>query len=329
MQASWSGSIVFGMVSVPVQLYKATETHSGPRFHQVHEKDGGRIRLKRFCEVEDAEVPYREIAKGYETDDDEQVVLTSQDMAELPIPSKNIIDVQAFVDADAFDPIQFESAYYVGLGKRSPGKPYALLREALRGQGKVAVAKVTMTTRESLAVLRVVDELLVLHTMLWPDEVRSARGIEPPDEQVHANELRMAHSLMDQMSEGFDVGELHDEYREAVEELIGAKLHGGEEAPRPGPAPASNVVDISELLQRSIDAQKSRGAGGGRAADGAAGDDGAERGPAKKAAKKTAAKKTAPAKKTAAAKKTASAEAAEAAEPAAKKTAKRAPRRAG
>jgi DNA end-binding protein Ku len=322
MQASWSGSIVFGMVSVPVQLYKATETHSGPRFHQVHEKDGGRIRLKRFCEAEDAEVPYREIAKGYETEDDEQIVLTAQDMAELPISSKNIIDVQAFVDADAFDPIQFESAYYVGLGKRSPGKPYALLREALRGEGKVAVAKVTMTTRESLAVLRVVDELLVLHTMLWPDEVRSARGIEPPDEQVHANELRMAHSLMDQMSEGFDIGDLHDQYREAVEELIESKLHGGEEAPRPGPAPASNVVDISELLQRSIDAQKGRGSGG----PGRAGEESAERGTAKKAAaKKTAAKKGAPAKKTAAAKKTAGADASE---PAAKKTAKRSPRRA-
>lgn len=321
MQASWSGSIVFGMVSVPVQLYKATETHSGPRFHQVHEKDGGRIRLKRFCEAEDAEVPYREIAKGYETDEDEQVVLTAQDMAELPIPSKNIIDVQAFVDADAFDPIQFESAYYVGLGKRSPGKPYALLREALREEGKVAVAKVTMTTRESLAVLRVLDELLVLHTMLWPDEVRSARGIEPPADQVHANELRMAHSLMDQMSEGFNVEDLHDEYRDAVEELIESKLHGGEEAPRPGPAPASNVVDISELLQRSIDAQKNRGRGEGDA------DEDAESRPAKKsAAKKTPAKKAAPAKKTAAAKKTANAEDAE---PAAKKTAKRSPRRAG
>lgn len=330
MQASWSGSIVFGMVSVPVQLYKATETHSGPKFHQVHEKDGGRIRLKRFCEVEDAEVPYKEIAKGYETDEDEQVVLTSQDMAELPIPSKNLIDVQAFVDADTFDPIQFESAYYVGLGKRSPGKPYALLREALREDGKVAVAKVTMTTRESLAVLRVVDELLVLHTMLWPDEVRSARGIEPPDEQVHANELRMARSLMEQMSEGFDVDDMHDEYRTAVEELIDAKLHGGEESPRPTPAAPTNVVDITELLQRSIDAQKGRSRGEGGDESGGAGGD---RKPAKKTvAKKTAAKKPAPppakkaaTKKTAAKKTPAKKTAAKKAEP----PAKRAPRQAG
>ncbi|HEX4791678.1 MAG TPA: Ku protein [Actinospica sp.] len=258
MQASWSGSIVFGMVSVPVQLFKATETHAGPRFHQVHEKDGGRIRLKRYCEVEDREVPYREIAKGYETEDDEQLVLTAKDLEALPIPSKNIIDVQAFVDVDTFDPIQYESAYYVGLGKRSPGKPYALLREALREDGKVAVAKVTLTSRESLAVLRVVDDLLVLHTMLWPDEVRPARGIEPPTEKLHANELRMAQSLMEQMSEGFEVDDLHDEYREAVEALIEAKLAGGETETEPRPKAPSNVVDITELLQRSIDAQKAR-----------------------------------------------------------------------
>ena len=258
MQASWSGSIVFGMVSVPVQLFKATETHAGPKFHQVHEADGGRIRLKRYCEVEDKEVPYKEIAKGYQTEDDEQLILTSQDLEALPIPSKNIIDVQAFVDGGTFDPIQYESAYYVGLGKRSPGKPYVLLREALREDGKVAVAKVTLTSRESLAVLRVVDDLLVLHTMLWPDEVRSARGIEPPTEDLHANELRMARSLMDQMSEDFEVADLHDEYRDAVEALIESKLTGGETTAEPRPAPASNVVDITELLQRSIDAQKAR-----------------------------------------------------------------------
>jgi DNA end-binding protein Ku len=313
MQASWSGSIVFGMVSVPVQLFKATETHAGPRFHQVHEKDGGRIRLKRFCETEDKEVPYREIAKGYETEDDEQLILTSKDFEALPIPSKNIIDVQAFVDAGTFDPMQYESAYYVGLGKRSPGKPYALLREAMREDGKVAVAKVTLTSRESLAVLRVVDDLLVLHTMLWPDEVRPARGIEPPaDEKLHANELRMAQSLMQQMSEGFTVADLRDEYREAVEALIEAKLTGGEAAMEPRPKPVSNVVDITELLQRSIDAQKARHGGKGAAAKGGADEEaeaeaeaaGGEEPAA--AAPRTASKKSASARKSAPAKKTAS-----------------------
>jgi DNA end-binding protein Ku len=296
MQASWSGSIVFGMVSVPVQLFKATETHAGPKFHQVHEKDGGRIRLKRFCEVEDKEVPYGEIAKGYETEDEEQLIITSKDLADLPIPSKNSIDVQAFVDTDNFDPIQFESAYYVGLGKRSPAKPYVLLREALREEGKVAVAKVTLTSRESLAVLRVVDDLLVLHTMLWPDEVRPALGIEPPAEQVHANELRMAHSLMDQMSEGFEVASLHDEYREAVEAMVESKLHGGAAA-SPKPAAASNVIDITELLQRSLDAQKARH-------DESTPKPAPKKTAAKAPARKTATSKTAAAKDTGTAKKT-------------------------
>ena len=312
MQASWSGSIVFGMVSVPVKLYKATETHAGPKFHQVHEADGGRVRLKRFCEAEDKEIPYSEIAKGYETDDDQQLIITSKDLADLPIPSKNSIEVQAFVDADTFDPLQFESAYYVGLGDRSPGKPYALLRELMREDEKVAVAKLTLTSRESLAVLRVVGDLLVCHTMLWPDEVRPARGIEPPTETVHANELRMARSLVEEMSKDFEVSNLHDEYRDALDQLIEAKLHG--QAPTSArPVPASNVVDITEILQRSIDAEKSRHSGTSRGStDSTDSTDSTEKPAAKKttarapAAKKTAAaKKATPAKKTATAKKAA------------------------
>ena len=311
MQASWSGSIVFGMVSVPVKLYKATETHAGPKFHQVHESDGGRVRLKRFCEAEDKEIPYGEIAKGYETEDDQQLIITSKDLADLPIPSKNSIEVQAFVDADTFDPLQFESAYYVGLGDRSPGKPYALLRELMREDEKVAVAKVTLTSRESLAVLRVVGDLLVCHTMLWPDEVRPARGIEPPTETVHANELRMARSLVEEMSRDFEVSSLHDEYRDALDQLIEAKLHG-QTAAGPRPVAASNVVDITEILQRSIEAEKSRHSG--RTEMGAETETETETGaetekPAAKRttgrapAKKTATKKAAPAKKTATAKK--------------------------
>jgi DNA end-binding protein Ku len=295
MQASWSGSILFGMVSVPVQLYKATETHAGPKFHQVHEKDGGRIRLKRFCEAEDEEVPYGEIAKGYETEDEEQLILTSKDLADLPIPSKNKIEVSTFVDADTFDPIQFESAYYVGLAKKSPGKPYILLREALREDGKVALAKVTLSSRESLAMLRVNKKLLVLHTMLWPDEVRPAVGIEPPDEEIHPNELRMARSLIEQMSQDFDVTSLHDEYREALEALVESKLHGGTAA-SPKPAAASNVIDITELLQRSIDAQKARH-------DESATKPAAKKTAAKAPARKTAARKTAATKDTGTAKK--------------------------
>lgn len=312
MQASWSGSIVFGLVSVPVQLYKATEPHSGPKFHQVHKPDGGRIKLKRFCDAEDKEVPYSEIAKGYDLGDEQELILTPEDLDSLPIPSKATIEVHGFVPEASIDPMRYEASYYIGLGKRSPGKPYALLREALREEGQIAVAKVTLTTRESLAVLRVVDDLLLLHTILWPDEVRSATGIEPPTEKVHANELRMAKSLMAQMSEEFDPDALHDEYREAMEKLIDAKAHGAAMA-TPRPAAASNVLDIAELLKRSLEAAEHRGAGHGAAEQGG----GTAKATAKRATRrksteepepettkpagrKPEAKKTAPAKKTAA-----------------------------
>ena len=300
MRASWSGSIAVNLFTVPVQLYKATEIHAGPKTYQVHEKDGGRIRYRRVCELEEKEVPYDEIAKGVDIDGDEQVILTADDLEDLPVPSLHLIDVQGFVDADTFDPMQFDQAYYVGLGKRAPDKPYVLLREAMREAGKAAVAKVTLTTKESLALLRVVDDLLVLHTMLWPDEVRRA-DLRAPSETVHANELRMAQSLLEEVTKGFSVDDLHDEYREAMQALVEAKQHG---AKPKAPAPKheeSNVIDITDILSRAIESERSRKQGeGGTPARGPA--------PAKKtAAKKTAAKKTttAPAKKTAA-KKTAS-----------------------
>ena len=288
MRASWSGSITVNLFTVPVQLYKATEPHEGPKTYQVHEKDGGRIRYKRFCELEDAEVPYAEIAKGVETGEEEQVILTSEDLESLPMPSLRVIDVQGFVGADTFDPMQFDQAYYVGLGKRSPDKPYVLLREAMRESGKVAVAKVTLSTKESLAVLRVVDDLMVLHTMLWPDEVRQA-DLRAPDEAVHANELRMAQSLLEEVTKGFKLDDLHDEYRDAMQALVEAKQSGAKpKAPERKPAAESNVIDITDILSRAIESERARKGGGGAE----------EEAPAKK----TAAKKTAaPAKKTAAA----------------------------
>jgi DNA end-binding protein Ku len=283
--SAWTGSISFGLVNVPVQLYKATETHSGPDFHQVHVPDGGRIRLKRFCELEDVEVPLHEISRGL-TVGRREVVLTSADMDTLPLPSRFVIDVQAFVDAGTFDAVQFDQAYYVGLPRRTPGKPYALLREAMRERGQVAVAKVTLTTRESLAVLRVVGDMLVLHTMLWPDEVRSPQGVPTADDEIHSNELKMTISLMHAMSRDFRFEDLHDEYRHALEELVDAKLHG--EQPAEIRRPRRAVVDITKVLAESL-----------AAAEAAHPAHEPEPAPRKQAAKKPApAAKKAPAKKT-------------------------------
>ncbi len=291
MPASWKGAISFGLVTVPVSMSPAVSEHNVP-LHQVHERDGGRVRLKRWCELEDKEIPYREIAKGYQADDEVSVILTDQDLADLPVPTKKTIDVLAFVDQSQIDPVYFAKPYYV-TPEKTGGKPYALLRDAMRESGQVAVTKITLSSRESPAVLRVHEDVLVLQVMVWPDEVRSSAGIAPQEAGVRPQELAMAQSLIQTLSADFTdlAGELRDDYQAALRELVEAKLEG---APAPHEAPrraaGENVIDLMAVLERSVQAAS----GGGRS-----------RAPAA-AAKKTAAKKTTsradepPAKKTAA-----------------------------
>jgi DNA end-binding protein Ku len=262
MRSSWKGAITFGLVSIPVQLFPATEEHN-VHLHQVHEKDGGRIRLKRYCELEEREVPYREIAKAYEAPDGRRAVLTDEDMAELPLPSKKVIDVLAFVDADEIDPLMLNKAYYLQTATASAAKPYVLLREALTEAGKAAVTKITLRTRESLALLRVHDDLLILQTMLWPDEVREPTGLAPEGKvEIRPQELRMATSLMDTLSEDFDFQALHDDYKEALDSLVTARLDGTEPAePDRDSAPPDNVVDLMAALTASVEAANKGHAG--------------------------------------------------------------------
>ncbi|MFG2299896.1 Ku protein [Actinacidiphila glaucinigra] len=300
MRSMWKGAIGFGLVSIPVKLYAATEEH-GVSLHQVHAEDGGRIRMKRFCEKEGKEVPYAEIAKGYEDESGRTVVLTDEDLADLPLPSKKLIDVLAFVDAGDIDPLSLSRAYYVG-AETAAAKPYVLLREALSSSGKAAVTKIALRTRESLALLRVHEDVLVLHTMYWPDEVRAAEGLAPPEKvTVRPQELKMARSLMDTLSEDFDLESMHDEYQHAMDELVAARLEG-EPVPEMAEVTAApdNVVDLMAALQASIDARGGEKAGAKKTASGKtpAKKTAAKKAPAKKtAAKKTAAKKAAPRKK--------------------------------
>ncbi|MFD4396990.1 Ku protein [Kitasatospora sp. NPDC058478] len=312
MQTTWKGTISFGLVSIPVHLYSATQEHDVP-LHQVHAKDGGRVRMKRYCEREEKEVPYAEIAKGYESPDGRTVTLTDEDLADLPLPSKKIIDVLAFVDAGEIDPLMFSKAYYVGVADQAAAKPYALLRDALTASGQIAVTKIALRTRESPAVLRVHDGTLVLQTCIWPDEVRPAAGIAPEgDVTVRPQELKMARSLMDTLSEDFDLAQLHDDYQQALQQVITARLEGVElpHEEEPGEAP-DNVIDLMEALRSSL--KRAKG-GRGHTAGPDAGPDTDEpedeqpatrkRAPAKKptAGKAASAKRTAPAKKTATAK---------------------------
>ncbi|MFI6980324.1 Ku protein [Embleya sp. NPDC050154] len=282
MRSSWKGAITFGLVSIPVQLFPATEEHNVP-LHQVHEKDGGRIRLKRYCELEEREVPYKEIAKAYEAPDGRQAVLTDQDMAKLPLPSKKVIDVLAFVDVDEIDPLMLSKAYYLQTATPAAAKPYVLLREALNKAGKSAVTKITLRTRESLALLRVHDDILILQTMLWPDEVRTSEGLAPEGRfDIRPQELKMATSLMDTLSEDFDFQALHDDYKEALDSLVVARLEGtapaaAEEERAETP---DNVVDLMAALTASVEAANK---GHGRAASG-------RKSAARKPAAKTSAK---------------------------------------
>jgi DNA end-binding protein Ku len=283
----WKGAIGFGLVSIPVKLYSATEEH-GVSLHQVHEADGGRIRMKRTCEKCGKEVAYAEIAKGYDDGTGRTAVLTDADLTELPLPSRKLIDVLAFVDAGEIDPLALSRAYYVG-AESAAAKPYVLLREALVKTGKAAVTKIALRTRESLALLRVHEDVLVLHTMLWPDEIRPASGLAPPDQvTVRPQELKMAESLMETLSEDFDLAAQHDEYQRALDELVAAKLEGQPmvEAAETAAAP-DNVVDLMAALQASIDARAPA----------------APEASAAPAAKKAAPKKKAPAKKASARKK--------------------------
>jgi DNA end-binding protein Ku len=306
MRAIWKGAVSFGLVNVPVKLYAATESHD-VSFRQVHIKDGGRIRYQRICSIDGEEVPYAEIAKGYETEDGEMVVLTDDDMAELPSTSSREISVEKFVPSDQIDPMLFEKSYYLE-PEKSGAKPYALLRQALLDADRMAVVTVALRQRTTVAVLRVRStpngDVIVLQTMMWPDEVRV------PDFNVEAGdvkpaEVKMAHMLVETLAGDFDPSEFEDDYAEAVEALVKTKIEGGEVTRTEKSTKSSGeVVDLLAALQRSVAAaKKSRGEDVPDEADDEAADDQAEEKPKKKTPAKRAAKK--PAAKTATKKTTA------------------------
>jgi len=293
VRAIWKGAVSFGLVSIPVKLYTATE-EKDVSFHQVHREDGGRIRYKRVCQIDGEEVAYADIAKGYELPSGETVVLTDDDFADLPLTSSRVVDVLSFVPLEQVDPIYFAKSYYLEPEKTAT-KPYVLLRDALEQADSVALVKVAIRTRESLATLRVRDGVLVLETMVWPDEVRAPDfGFLDEDVTVRPQELAMAESLIESMSADFDPDLYHDEYRQALEKVIEAKIEGREVVEQPvQEEDTGSVVDLMAALRASVAAAKK---GRGEAEEE---QQPAKKTPAKKApAKKTAAK--APAKKAAA-----------------------------
>jgi DNA end-binding protein Ku len=265
MRSIWAGAISFGMVVIPVKLYTATEQRD-VAFRQVHREDGGRIQFRRFCSVDGGEVPYADVAKGYELATGDVVVLTDDDLKELPLATAKRIDVLHFAPSGQLDPILANKAYY--LEPEPAGvRAYVLFRDALERSGRVAVAKVAIRQREALAALRVRDGVLVLETLLWPDEVRAPDfKFLDEDVDIRSQELKMAASLIDTMTEDFDPGLYKDSYREALEALVQAKIEGNEVVRPAGSAsPAdesSGPADLTETLRASVAAAKaSRGSG--------------------------------------------------------------------
>jgi DNA end-binding protein Ku len=299
MRSIWKGSVSFGLVSIGVKLYSATEERD-VSFHQVRRTDGARIRYKRIAETDGEEVAYADIAKGYQLPNGETVVLSDDDFKDLPLPSARVVDVLQFVPADQIDPIYFNKSYYLE-PEKSAVKPYVLLREALEESETVGVVKVAIRNREQLATLRVRDGVIVLETMIWPDEVREPDfGFLHEDVELRAQERQMARSLVESMAGDFEPEQYTDNYREALESVIDAKVEGREVVETEEPQPnAGNVVDLMSALRASVDAAKKGRAETASSKPAAEKKGAAKAAPAKKAAAKTAPANKAPAKKAA------------------------------
>ncbi|MEV7493499.1 Ku protein [Streptomyces anulatus] len=299
MRSIWNGAISFGLVSIPIKLVNATENHS-ISFRQIHLADGGRIRYRKVCELDDEEVSGGEIGKAYEDADGTMIPITDEDLAQLPLPTAKTIEIVAFVPADRIDPLQMDAAYYLSANGVPAAKPYTLLREALKRSNRVAVAKYALRGRERLGMLRVVDDVIAMHGLLWPDEIRAPQDAAPDgDITVRDAELDLADALMDTLGE-VDMDSLHDDYREAVEELVAAKAAGETVLPaEPEDTGDGKVIDLIAALENSVRAaRKSRNVEGAGDGDGGMADVHPIKKTSSKTSGKTAQTTTGTAKKT-------------------------------
>jgi DNA end-binding protein Ku len=245
----WKGAISFGLVTIPVAVYPATEEKT-LRFNQLHDEDGGRIRYKRVCEKDGEEVPFEHIVKGYEVEKDRYVVLNDDDFDAIPVASSRAIDIVRFVELDEIDPVLFKKSYYL-VPEETGAKAYALLREAMKEDDRVGIAKVSFRDKEHIAALRFKDDAFVLETMFWPDEVRDADfGGVDVDLDVRDQELQMARQLIDSLTAEWEPQEFSDAYREALLGIVEAKLNG-QEIEVVEPEPTAKVVDLMEALKAS------------------------------------------------------------------------------
>jgi DNA end-binding protein Ku len=253
----WSGAISFGLVTVPINVQSATEDHS-VRFHQYHLEDMGRVRVRKYCEVEDREVTSSEIGKGYQLTKEQVIPITDEELRDLPLPTAKAIEIAAFVPLESVDPIRIGEGYYLQPSGQVAAKPYKLLAMALARSSKVAVAKYAWSGRERLGLLRVRDDVIVLHAMRWPDEIRDPAELLPEPVELSDDEIDGALALMDSMTrEDLDDPEFRDTYTEAIEQIIEAKREHREPPAMPEPEQKpGQIVDLMAALQESV--QKAR-----------------------------------------------------------------------
>jgi DNA end-binding protein Ku len=262
-RAIWSGTIAFGMVSIPVRLYAATESHD-VRFHLLHKDCGARLKNVRWCPVHDREVPWEDTERGFEYAKGKYVPVTEEELDHLPVKTVHSVEISDFVKLEDVDPIYFDRAYYLA-PEENGAKAFALLRKALLETGRAAVAKVAIREKESLCLVRPYEDVLTMETMFYANEIRSARELERAangKQAVSAKELQMAVSLVESLSDEFDIDRYEDEYQRALKKLLDAKVKG-KALPEAPEARAPEVVDLMEALRASIEASKKKG---GRAA---------------------------------------------------------------
>src|SRR5882757_2570123 len=255
MRSVWSGNLAFGLVSIPVKLGAAASSHK-IGFRQIHLADHGRVHYQKVCEVDEKVLSAADIGRAYETPDDQLVEITDADLRALPLPTAKTIEVSGFLDLASVDSIQLDTAYFLAPASPAANKPYVLMREALARSGKAAVGKFAMRNSERLALITSHDEVLLLQTLRWPDELSSGEEAAPKGSAgVSDNELRLADTLIDALGEA-DLSTFHDEYAEAVEALVTAKLEGAE-LPRAGEEDTGGkVVDLMAALRASVAAAK-------------------------------------------------------------------------
>jgi DNA end-binding protein Ku len=256
----WKGAIQFGLVTIPVKLYLATESRAGVSFNMLHEKDLSRIQMKIFCPVEEEIIPRTDTVKGYEYAPDKYVVITDEDLEKLPLKTVRSIEIEQFVDAsEAESQTKFvKQAYYLE-PDRVGRKAFQLLKEVLQDKGLTAICKIVIRDREALAALDPFENTMLLSTLYWPDEIRAMSELDLPEEEpeIKPAEKKMAAQLIEAMTGEFDPAAYHDEYREALMQVIESKVEGRETVEVEAPAEATKLVDLMAALQASVTAATS------------------------------------------------------------------------